>query len=367
MGGGTTKVGDPTGKDESRKLLSDADIDSNIAGIRRVFERFLSFDDGPTGAIMVNNDEWLSKLEYIPFLRDVGRHFTINRMLTFDSVRLRLDREQPLTFLEFNYMILQAYDFLELSRRAGCRLQMGGSDQWGNIVNGIDLGHRLGTPQLFALTSPLITTSSGANAQIVAHTALAGMLALARRFPQLWAAQAAGRWAPLVQAPLPAAIGKHGTERVFDAIDPRKDVDGFHVASAGALVAVAEHLEAHHGELAVVVRHAAGEPGILCVALAFVVEDRDPGGAGRDADREVRAEPVAGLERLLDLPPVFVGRVGITGLGEDAAGAAARPLAPLISSLQLPDSGLETITCRRSVPISGVGIEDGPCTTPLGL
>jgi tyrosyl-tRNA synthetase len=162
MGGGTTKVGDPSGKDESRKLLTDADIDANIAGIRRVFERFLTFGDGPSDAIMVNNDDWLSGLQYIPFLRDIGKHFTINRMLTFDSVKLRLDREQPLTFLEFNYMILQAYDFLELSRRAGCRLQMGGSDQWGNIVNGIELGRRIDGAELYGVTTPLITTADGA-------------------------------------------------------------------------------------------------------------------------------------------------------------------------------------------------------------
>ncbi len=161
MGGGTTKVGDPTGKDEARKLLTDDDIATNIAGIRKVFERFLSFDDGPTGAIMLNNDEWLGKLEYIPFLRDVGRHFTINRMLTFDSVQLRLEREQPLTFLEFNYMILQAYDFLELSRRVGCRLQMGGSDQWGNIVNGIELARRVDGTEVFGVTTPLITNPDG--------------------------------------------------------------------------------------------------------------------------------------------------------------------------------------------------------------
>jgi tyrosyl-tRNA synthetase len=161
MGGGTTKIGDPSGKDESRKLLSDADIDANIASIRRVFERFLTFGDGPTDAVMVNNADWLDALEYVPFLRDVGRHFTINRMLTFDSVRLRLEREQPLTFLEFNYMILQAYDFLELSRRFGCRLQMGGSDQWGNIVNGVELGRRVDSTQMFGLTTPLITTADG--------------------------------------------------------------------------------------------------------------------------------------------------------------------------------------------------------------
>jgi tyrosyl-tRNA synthetase len=161
MGGGTTKIGDPSGKDESRKLLSDADIDANIASIRRVFERFLTFGDGPTDAVMVNNADWLDALEYVPFLRDVGRHFTINRMLTFDSVRLRLEREQPLTFLEFNYMILQAYDFLELSRRFACRLQMGGSDQWGNIVNGVELARRVDSAQLFGLTTPLITTADG--------------------------------------------------------------------------------------------------------------------------------------------------------------------------------------------------------------
>ncbi len=162
MGGGTTKVGDPSGKDESRKLLTPAEIDANIASIRRVFERFLTFGDGPSDAILVNNDEWLGGLAYIPFLREVGRHFTINRMLTFDSVKLRLDREQPLTFLEFNYMILQAYDFLELSRRAGVRLQMGGSDQWGNIVNGIELARRVDGTELYGVTTPLITTADGA-------------------------------------------------------------------------------------------------------------------------------------------------------------------------------------------------------------
>ena len=161
MGGGTTKVGDPSGKDESRQILGHEQIQANIAGIRKVFERFLDFRERPTGALMLDNDEWLSKLEYVPFLREVGRHFTINRMLTFDSVRLRLEREQPLTFLEFNYMILQAYDFLELSRRVGCRLQMGGSDQWGNIVNGIELTRRVDGTEVFGVTTPLITTATG--------------------------------------------------------------------------------------------------------------------------------------------------------------------------------------------------------------
>jgi len=162
MGGGTTKVGDPSGKDAARQILSDQDIDTNMAGIREVFSRFVDFGEGPDDAIMVNNDDWLSELAYIPFLRDVGRHFSINRMLSFDSVKLRLDREQPLSFLEFNYMILQAYDFLELSRRHDCILQMGGSDQWGNIVNGVELGRRVDGKGLFGFTTPLITLASGA-------------------------------------------------------------------------------------------------------------------------------------------------------------------------------------------------------------
>jgi len=162
LGGGTTRIGDPSGKDESRKMLSDEDIEANTLGIKQIFQRYLSFGDGPTDAFMVNNADWLQDLGYISFLRDYGPHFTINRMLTFDSVKLRLDREQPLTFLEFNYMILQAYDFVELAKRFDCRLQMGGSDQWGNIVNGVELGRRVAQKHLFGLTSPLLTTSSGA-------------------------------------------------------------------------------------------------------------------------------------------------------------------------------------------------------------
>src|SRR5437879_5307743 len=167
MGGGTSRVGDPSGKDESRRLLSDQAIDENLKGIRAIFSRFLRFGDTPAeksanDAVMANNADWLNKLNYIDFLRDVGRHFSINRMLSFDSVKLRLERQQELSFLEFNYMVLQAYDFGELHRRHGCVLQMGGSDQWGNIVNGIDLGRRMLNVELYALTSPLITTSSGA-------------------------------------------------------------------------------------------------------------------------------------------------------------------------------------------------------------
>ncbi len=162
MGGGTTRVGDPSGKDESRKLLDEAMIARNLRGIRAVFDKFLKFGGGPGDAVMANNADWLNTLNYIDFLREIGRHFSVNRMLSFESIKLRLERQQELSFLEFNYMILQAYDFVELYRRHGCVLQMGGSDQWGNIVNGIDLGRRMLNAQLFALTSPLITTNSGA-------------------------------------------------------------------------------------------------------------------------------------------------------------------------------------------------------------
>ncbi|MES3081737.1 tyrosine--tRNA ligase [Sphingomonas faeni] len=166
MGGGTGKIGDPSFKDEARKLLGEDGIKANVASIRRIFERFLTFAPegevgAPTDAVMLDNAEWLDALEYIPFLRDVGQHFSVNRMLAFDSVKLRLDREQSLSFLEFNYMILQAYDFLELSRRAECRLQMGGSDQWGNIVNGIELARRMDSTEVYGVTTPLITTADG--------------------------------------------------------------------------------------------------------------------------------------------------------------------------------------------------------------
>lgn len=162
VGGGTSKVGDPSGKDESRRLLADEDIAKNMAGIKNSFNRFLEFGEGANGAVMVDNSEWLDALQYIPFLRKIGRHFSVNRMLGFESVKTRLEREQPLSFIEFNYMVLQAYDFLELNRRYGCQLQMGGSDQWGNIVTGVELGRRVDDTALFGLTTPLITTSSGA-------------------------------------------------------------------------------------------------------------------------------------------------------------------------------------------------------------
>ncbi|MFH0296391.1 tyrosine--tRNA ligase [Bradyrhizobium sp. 31Argb] len=162
MGGGTTRVGDPSGKDETRQILSIEQIDANKESIKHVFKRFLKFGEGKTDAVMADNAEWLTKLNYIEMLRDIGRHFSVNRMLSMDSVKLRLDRDQEMSFIEFNYMILQSYDFVELARRYGCNLQMGGSDQWGNIVTGVDLGRRMGTHQLYALTTPLLTTASGA-------------------------------------------------------------------------------------------------------------------------------------------------------------------------------------------------------------
>ena len=179
MGGGTTRVGDPSGRDEARKILTLEQIEENKAGIQKTFARFLDFGDSGNGAVMVDNAEWLTKLNYIEMLRDVGRHFSVNRMMSMDSVRMRLERDQELSFLEFNYMILQSYDYVELNRRHGCILQMGGSDQWGNIVNGIDLGRRMGTPQLYALTCPLLTTASGAKMGKTAAGAVwldAGML-----------------------------------------------------------------------------------------------------------------------------------------------------------------------------------------------
>jgi len=188
MGGGTSMIGDPSFKDEARKLLTPEDIERNLVGIRQNFAPYLNFGDGPHDALMVNNADWLMDINYVEFLRDVGRHFSVNRMLSFESVKLRLDREQSLSFLEFNYMILQAYDFVELYRRYGCRMQMGGSDQWGNIVNGIDLSHRIEDAQLFALTSPLLTSASGAKMGKTAAGAVwldAGMLSV-YDFWQYW-------------------------------------------------------------------------------------------------------------------------------------------------------------------------------------
>jgi len=188
MGGGTTKVGDPSFRADERPLLGPAQIDANIAGMQRVFDRYLRYDDSPTGAVMLNNAAWLDDLNYLDFLRDIGRHFSVNRMLSFESVKSRLDREQSLSFLEFNYMILQAYDFLELNRRHGCLLQMGGSDQWGNIVNGIDLTRRVLEQEIYGLTTPLLTTSDGRKMGKSAGGAvwLSGDMLSAYEFWQFW-------------------------------------------------------------------------------------------------------------------------------------------------------------------------------------
>ena len=188
MGGGTSMVGDPSFRDDQRKLLTPEAINTNIESIKTIFGKIMTFGTGPTDAIMVNNADWLMKLNYVNFLRDVGRHFSVNRMLSFDSVKLRLDREQSLSFLEFNYMIMQGYDFVELNQRYGCTLQMGGSDQWGNIINGVDLGHKMGTPQLYALTTPLLTTASGAKMGKTANGAvwLNGDIFSAYDFWQYW-------------------------------------------------------------------------------------------------------------------------------------------------------------------------------------
>ena len=230
MGGGTSMIGDPSFKDEARKLLTAADIEENLAGIRRNFSNYIAFGDGPRDALMANNADWLMSINYVSFLRDVGRHFSVNRMLSFDSVKLRLDREQSLSFLEFNYMILQAYDFVELSKRYGCRLQMGGSDQWGNIVNGIDLGHRMGTPQLFALTTPLLTTSSGAKMGKTASGAvwLDPETAQPLRFLAVLAQHRGCRCRPLPEALHHAAHGRSG-----EAGKPRRLGDQRGEESAG--------------------------------------------------------------------------------------------------------------------------------------
>ncbi|MEL6978177.1 MAG: tyrosine--tRNA ligase [Pseudomonadota bacterium] len=252
MGGGTTKIGDPSGKDEARKLLDDAGIAANMAGIRAVFEKYLAFGDGPTDALMLDNAEWLDQLNYISFLRDYGRHFTINRMLTFDSVRLRLDREQPLTFLEFNYMLLQAYDFRELYSRHGCRLQMGGSDQWGNIVNGVDLTRRVDGAEVFGLTSPLLTTADGKKMGKTAQGAvwLNAALLSPYEFWQFWrnAADAdVGRFLRLF------------TELPLDEIAKLEALEGAEINSAKAVLANEATTLAHGAEAAAAAERTARE------------------------------------------------------------------------------------------------------------
>ena len=281
MGGGTTKIGDPSGKDEARQLLSDETIRANMASIRRIFERFLSFGDGPTDAIMVNNDDWLSGLSYIPFLRDVGRHFSINRMLTFDSVRLRLEREQPLSFLEFNYMIFQAYDYLELNRRFGCTLQMGGSDQWGNIVNGTDLIRRIEGRDAFGLTTPLITRADGAK---MGKTAQGAVWLHEDQLPhfdywQFW------------RNTLDADVGKFlrlFTELPLEEIARLEALQGAEINAAKEILAT---------EATAMARGRAAANAAAETARATFAE----GGAGEDLPRLAVAAPVSILDALVGL------------------------------------------------------------------
>ena len=281
MGGGTTKIGDPSGKDEARQLLSDDTIRANMASIRRIFERFLSFGDGPTDAIMVNNDDWLSGLSYIPFLRDVGRHFSINRMLTFDSVRLRLEREQPLSFLEFNYMIFQTYDYLELNRRFGCTLQMGGSDQWGNIVNGTDLIRRIEGRDAFGLTTPLITRADGAK---MGKTAQGAVWLHEDQLPhfdywQFW------------RNTLDADVGKFlrlFTELPLEEIARLEALQGAEINAAKEILAT---------EATAMARGRAAANAAAETARATFAE----GGAGEDLPRLAVAAPVSILDALVGL------------------------------------------------------------------
>ena len=293
MGGGTTRIGDPSFKDDARPLLDAAAIASNLAGIRRVFATYLDFGDGPSGAIMSDNAEWLDDLKYIDFLRDYGRHFSVNRMLSFDSVRLRLDREQNLSFLEFNYMLLQAYDFLELHRRHGCALQMGGSDQWGNIVNGVDLTRRVESAAVFGLTSPLLTTADGKKMGKTAAGAVwlnADMLS-AYEFWQFWRNTAdadVGRFLKLY------------TELPLDEIARLARLQGAEINEAKKVLANAVTTLAHGAEAA-------------AAAEATARETFEKGGAGDDLPSvtvAVDGEAIAVVQLLV--------RAGLASSGKDA-------------------------------------------------
>ena len=295
MGAGTTRIGDPSGKDEARQLLTDEKIAENMAGIKSVFAAYLDFGDGPTDAIMPNNDEWLRELNYIDFLRDYGRHFTINRMLTFDSVRLRLDREQPLTFLEFNYMLLQAYDFMEMNRRMGVRLQMGGSDQWGNIVNGVDLARRISGAEVFGLTTPLLTKADGSKMGKSAAGAvwLNEAMLPAYDFWQFWRNTAdadVGRFLKLF------------TELPIDEIERLAALEGAELNEAKKILA---------NEVTALARGRDAAES----AAATAAETFEKGGAGADLPRV--ALSAAELEGGLSAPQLFV-RAGLAASGKEA-------------------------------------------------
>ncbi|MEX2519916.1 MAG: tyrosine--tRNA ligase [Paracoccaceae bacterium] len=295
MGGGTTRIGDPSGKDEARQMLTDAQIGANMDGIRKVFASYLTFGDGPTDAIMPNNADWLDQLNYVEFLRDYGRHFTINRMLTFDSVRLRLDREQPLTFLEFNYMLLQAYDFMEMNRRMGVRLQMGGSDQWGNIVNGVDLSRRVSGAEVFGLTTPLLTKADGTKMGKTAGGAvwLNEDMLPSYDFWQFWRNTAdadVGRFLKLF------------TELPLDEIARMEALEGAELNAAKEILA---------NEVTALARGAEAAKS----AAATAAETFGAGGAGADLPRVTLT--AAELEAGVSAAQLFV-RAGLAASGKDA-------------------------------------------------
>ncbi|WGI20417.1 tyrosine--tRNA ligase [Amylibacter sp. IMCC11727] len=295
MGGGTTKIGDPSGKDESRKMMTPEVIDSNVGGIFKVFEKYLTFGDGPTDAVQPNNAEWLDKLNYIEFLRDIGPHFTINRMLTFESVKQRLDREQPLTFLEFNYMLLQSYDFMELNKRFGCGLQMGGSDQWGNIVNGVDLTRRISQTQVFGLTTPLLTKADGSKM----GKSAAGAIWLnedklsAYEFWQFW------------RNTLDADVGKFlrlFTEIDLDECDRLGALEGSEINEAKVILANAATTLAHGAEAA-------------AAAEATAKEVFEKGGVGDDLPTV--SLDTADVGDAISIVQLFV-KSGLSGSGKEA-------------------------------------------------
>lgn len=322
MGGGTTRIGDPSGKDEARKLLDDDGIAANMAGIRQVFAKYIAFQEHGGTAIMPNNAEWLDGLAYIPFLRDYGRHFTINRMLTFDSVRLRLDREQPLTFLEFNYMLLQAYDFLELHKRYGCRLQMGGSDQWGNILNGIDLTRRVAGAEVFGLTSPLLTTADGRKMGKTAAGAVwlnAEMLA-PYAFWQFWRN---------TQDADVARFLKLFTELPLDEVDRLAALSGAEINEAKKVLAMEATTLAHGRE--------AAEAAARTAAETF-----EAGGAGADLPSVVLT--AADVGDGLTAVQLFV-KAGLAASGKEAKRLIAEGGAKIDDAV-VADAG-ETITADR--------------------
>jgi tyrosyl-tRNA synthetase len=330
MGGGTTKIGDPSGKDESRKMMTPEMINANVGGIFKVFEKYLTFGDGPTDAVQPNNAEWLDKLNYIEFLRDIGPHFTINRMLTFESVKQRLDREQPLTFLEFNYMLLQSYDFMELNKRYGVGLQMGGSDQWGNIVNGVDLTRRISKTQVFGLTTPLLTKADGSKMGKSATGAiwLNEDKLSAYEFWQFW------------RNTLDADVGKFlrlFTEIDLDECDRLGALEGSEINEAKAVLANAATTLAHGAEAA-------------AAAKATSKEVFEKGGVGDDLPTV--SLDAADVGDAISIVQLFV-KSGLSGSGKDAKRLIADGGAKL-DDIVITDAGMMVTAdqLRGSVKLS---------------